>query len=372
MEVKMYWLMIRKGWWIVVLTALVAVNVALATIYVSTPIYRSTVNYLVNPNPKLLPVTDMVYSLDALGNRSIKTYSELLKNDLIIAATIKQLNLDMKAVGQSYKINSLVLPDTSIIELSVEGPDPKLCAQLASSLGQNGVDYIHRFYDVYEINLIKPATVPQYPVSPQPVRDISLALILGLIVGTVLAILSEQIRIPLEVLRQRKLVNELSGVYTRQHFERLVEAAMLDSRKRGSVFSLGLIRLDGLVEVIDTLPIVVVEKIFKHCTYLLRKLLKGGDIIGQWDRTTYAVLLPSTPYTNANNIMQRICQALSTPVEMFRGGEMLHLHPYVGVARSRDQEPPKDFILRTQKDLDERRFNLTPDLSSVPAEQTEK
>ncbi len=365
MEIKMYWLMIRKGWWLIVLTALIAVNMALITIFFATPTYRATVNYLVHPNPKLLPIADMVSGLESMGTRSIMTYSELLKNDLVIVETVKQLNLDIIELGKRYKIATLVLPDTSIIELSVEGPDPKLCAQLASNLGKNGVDYIHRFYDIYDVNLIKPATIPKYPVSPQPVRDLSLALIFGLIVGTLLAILSEQIRVPLESLRQRKLFNSLSGVYTRQHFERLIETEMLSNRERGTVFSVGLVRLDGLAEVIDTLPVVVVEKIFKHSTQILRELLKGGDILGLWDQTTYAILLPSTPYVNASNIMKRICQALSIPIEMFQEGEALNLNPYAGVVHSFEYEPPKDFIDRAQRDLDERRFGSSPDDSTA-------
>lgn len=361
MEIKLYWQMIRKGWWIVLLTALVAVNVALVTNYFSTPIYRATSNYLVSPNPQQLPATDMVYSLDALGNRStVVTYSELLRNEMVISETIKQLNLDPKELVKDYKISSLVLTETTIIELSVEGPDPKLCALLVNTLGQNGVSYIQRFYKVYEINLIKPATVPQYPYLPKPLRDVSLAFILGIIAGAVLAILSEQIRIPLETLRQQRLLDSLSGVYTRQHFERLVEEEMLRARKQGDVFALGLVRLDGLVEVIDNLPIIVLQKIYGNVTKSLRSLLKGTDVVGQWDRTTYAILLPSTPYGAANNVMQRICTMLSVPVELFQGGELLNLSPYAGVARSQESEPPRDFISRTQKDLDDGRFNFNP------------
>jgi capsular polysaccharide biosynthesis protein len=363
MEIKIYWQMIRKGWWIVFLTALVAVNVALVTNYFSRPIFQAKANFLVSPNPKLLAVTDMVYSLDALGNRStVMTYSEFLRNQQVYSDTINQLKLDAKDIAINYKITTLVLPDTSIIELAVEGPDPKLCSLLANTLGQNGVTYIRHFYNVYEINSIEPARVALYPIRPQPLRDASLALALGLILGAVLALLSDQIRVPLESLRQRRLIDNVSGVYTRQHLEHLLEEEMLRSKKNNDVFSLGLVRLNGLVGIIDALPLIVAQRIFQNTTSILRNLLKGTDIIGQWDRTTYAILLPSTPYTASNKLMNRVCQSLSTPVELFEGGDSLFLNPYVGVARSQVDEPLSDFISRTQKDLDESRFGIPQDI----------
>ena len=48
----------------------------------------------------------------------------------------------------------------------------------------------------YDLNFLDQAIQPELPISPQPVRDAGLSLILGAMVGVVLAILSEQIRIP--------------------------------------------------------------------------------------------------------------------------------------------------------------------------------
>jgi len=361
MEIKIYWQMIRKGWWIVLLTALVAVNVALVVNFFSPTLYRATSKYLVNPNPKLLPVTDMVYSLDALGNRSVvMTYSELLKNEQVLIETIKQLNLDSKDLTKSYLITTTVLTETSIIELTVEGPNPNQSALLANMLGKNGISYIQKFYDVYQITQIEPASIPKFPFSPQPIRDAGLALVLGLILGAALAILSEQIRLPLQLLQEQKMIDTYSGVYKRKHFERIVEDEMLRNMNKDQVFSLGLIRLDGLVETLDGLPMVVSQKLFKKTTNCLRDNLKGTDIIGQWDRTTYAVLMPATPIPAANTLMYKICRLLSVPVELYQDGETLNLNPYAGVARSQENEAPKEFIARTQKDLDEGRFMLTP------------
>jgi diguanylate cyclase (GGDEF)-like protein len=359
METKLYLQMLRKGWWIILLTVLVAVNATLIYSLNVTPRYQATTKLLVSPNKGLLADTQQTMnSLDTLDNRSVvATYAEFLNSDKVYLEAVDSLGLDKTALSD-YSRTAIILPDARVLEVTVEGPDPKVVAALANAISEKGVNYIGKFYQVYTINPIDLATAPTIPISPNPLRDALLALVFGLILGAALAILSEQIRIPFDAMRQTRFLDNDSLAYNRRHFDRLLELEMMRCRTNSDVFSLGLVRLDGLADYIDNVPQILLQKILQGVTKTLKKDLKGNDVIGRWNDTTFAIILPSTPFNAANNLIGRLRQKLSDPVKINGGDESIRLEPYVGVARSKEDEVIEDFIARVQKDLDEDMYNV--------------
>ena len=55
------------------------------------------------------------------------------------------------------------------------------------------VIYIQGIYQIYDINFLDSAGVPNNPISPNPARDASLAAVLGAILGVSVAIGREQV-----------------------------------------------------------------------------------------------------------------------------------------------------------------------------------
>ncbi len=359
METKLYLQMLRKGWWIILLTALVAVNATLIYSTTVTPRYQATTKLLVSPDPVVMSDSQRtINSLDTLDNRSVvATYAEFLNSDRVYLEAVESLGLD-KTQLTDFTRKAIILPDARVMEVTVQGPDAKIAAALANAISEKGVSSIRKFYQVYDINPIDLAAAPTIPISPNPLRDALLALVFGIILGSALAILNEQIRIPFEALRQSRFLDNDSQAYNRRHFDRQLELEMIRCRKKNDVFSLGLVRLDGLSDYVDNVPQVILQKILQGVTKTLKQDLKGNDVIGRWNETTFAVLLPSTPYNAANTIIGRLREKLSEPVKINGGNESIRLEPYVGVARSKEDEVIEDFIARVQKDLDENMFNV--------------
>ena len=54
MEFRLYFQMLRRGWWIIVLTTLVALAVALAASYFVTPQYTAIARFIVGPSNTLM------------------------------------------------------------------------------------------------------------------------------------------------------------------------------------------------------------------------------------------------------------------------------------------------------------------------------
>jgi len=365
MEIRMYLQMLQRGWWIILLTALIGVNVALTLDYFSMPIYEASAKFVVSPNPSLQGY-DVVNSLATLDKRSIiKTYAEFLNSANVQAQAISDVGLSIEEI-EDYKILTVVLPDTSILELLVTGPDIEICTALANRVGEYGVDSIRQLYDTYQINTLDPAFALPDPVKPMPIRDAGLALVLGTVLGSALAILSEQIRVPLETLRQRRLFDSASSAYNRRHFQRLLELEIIRARDEEGIFSLCLVRLDGLTELIDTLPQPITQRLLRRVTQMLKNNLKGTDTVGQWDPITFGILLPNTPYLAASGIMNRVRWELYAPMEITEDGEAIYLNPYTGIARSQEDETMPDLIQRTENELEEGKYSPPPEQPRTP------
>ncbi len=354
MELRLYFRMIQRGWWIIALTILSALNITLLSLFFATPLYRATARFLVIPNASLSS-GQVVTSLGTLNSRSvISTYAEVLESDSVFNDTVALLQITPDELS-SYTRSTVVLPSASVLELSVSGPDPHVAAKLANSLGERAIEHAKSLTQVFDLTFLDQATAPGVPFSPQPARDVGLALALGGVVGTALAILREQVRIPLEALRRRMIIDGTSSAYTRRHFERMIDEALAQSKTRG--LSLGLIQLDGFHDLIDTLPPLVVQRLLHRVTQTLSKELRGNDSVGRWDDLSFAVLLPATPGAAAARTLERIQQALSRPLELDQNGEVVNLNPHIGVATSSTNQTAKMLIEQTEMALEQARQN---------------
>ena len=180
MEVKLYFRMLQRSWWIIVIVTLATVIAALVASYFTPPTYRATARFVVSPSPSLVTGgSNLLNSLSTLDKRSIiTTYAEILNSQRMYNETLNLLQLNGVDLSQ-YKYSAVALPDANIIEFSVTGPDRNVVYTLANGIGQHTVEYVHSLYQVYDLNVLDPASAPAAPISPQPVRSAGVALVVG-------------------------------------------------------------------------------------------------------------------------------------------------------------------------------------------------
>jgi diguanylate cyclase (GGDEF)-like protein len=362
MEIKLYLQMLRKGWWLIVLSTLTAVNLALTIDYFATPMFRSTARFIVSPNRESNVGADQLNSLEALEQRSIiTTYAEILNSDFIMREVSQATDMTLEYLEENkYEKSSIVLPDANIVELVIEGPDPNITALWANTIGYHSINYVNSTTNVYELDFLDQAIAPEEPFSPQPVRDAALAGALGILVGAALAVVRDQLNTSLEKLAQRRSLDPISHTYNPQFFEQILEDEFVRARDENGIFSLGLVQLTGLEVYIEDLPEPVLHNIIKEVADTMDLNLKGSDSVCRWNETTFAILLPSTPFQATNMILNKIRWALSYPIEYAEDGETLNLEPFVGAARSQDGENMMGLISRAQETLNEARLENDP------------
>jgi hypothetical protein len=72
-------------------------------------------------------------------------------------------------------------------------------------MGQETITYIQTLYNqLYTITVLDTAVAPSNPISPQPIRDAGVALVLGLALGTVFAMAVDYVKSPFAAVQRRR------------------------------------------------------------------------------------------------------------------------------------------------------------------------
>ena len=199
METRLYFQMLRRGWWMILLTTLTALVVSLAATYLAVPQYKAVARFIISPSNQLVNGTEVINSLDTLNSQSVMaTYAEVMNSTRIYSDTLTFLQLkplDVKA----YTYQAAVVSNSSVLELTVSGPNPNLTAKLANTIGDRTINFTRDLNQVFTVEFLDVAVPPAVPSSPVPLVNAILAVIAGLVIGAALAILNEQLRLSLEI-----------------------------------------------------------------------------------------------------------------------------------------------------------------------------
>jgi len=331
MEIKLYLQILRKHWWLIVLSILIATAVALGAALWVTPTYQTSARFVVSPSLTMdINQDEIVDRLAALDKRSIiTTYAEVLNSERIFIDASRAINIIPNRLA-AFSRSAIVLPESNILELTVSGPDPLLTADLTNAVGQQAIQYVQRLYTVYEIRVLDPAAIPGSPIKPQPARDIALAVGLGLIFGCVLAIVWEQYQTPLLSFFNRAVGKSSAQTYSRQSIEGYIEEWLAQHPDRDSTLSL--IHFPELQSHRESIPRPALQRIIDGISNAIKQELWGKDIVGQWDQATFSVMLHDVTGKDALHVLKRVQARLSSPLSLMNNGDPLILTSQIGLA----------------------------------------
>jgi diguanylate cyclase (GGDEF)-like protein len=358
MEITLYLQAFRRGWWVVALTLLIATFVSLLISYFTPPVYQTNARFIISPNAGVFSSSwDVVSSMDTLDRRSIiNTYKELLASQSVYERSPEIQKMGSDLIGEDYLVTVTVVPDTNILNLGVEGPDPLVVVAIANAIGREGLEYINELYPVYNFSVLEDAEVPTRPIRPEPVKNAGLAALLGAIVGVVLAFSREQLQNTIDKLRERTIIDSSSSAYTRAYFERHLREET--TRQPDASLSVGIINFRGLDEVSGILPQPIIDRLINQLTQTLKSELRGRDIVGRWGASQLSVLLPNTPNSAVEATFKRIQMYLASPIFLDKSGDIVvNPDPCIGVV-ARDQFEPDDEFLRRAELAVERASSL--------------
>jgi CheY-like chemotaxis protein/capsular polysaccharide biosynthesis protein len=198
MGIKQYLQALRRKWWVVVAMLIVGAGVALVISYKKAPVYEATGKLVVTPSLEVSSTDDLLHSLDTLSDQTtlVTTYCEILESRRFFQSAADQLNLPLNitaeyTANQTYTVDCTVLPDSSVLQLTVQAPSAALAVELATTIGNLGIDYVESIQEIYELNFLDmPEALPD-PVSPDHLVNSALGAVIGLLGGLVIIFLQQ-------------------------------------------------------------------------------------------------------------------------------------------------------------------------------------
>lgn len=195
MELRDYLKVVRRRWRIIVMSLLVVVALAAILTYRTTPQYQSNARLFVSTTDQS---ASQAFQGGSFAIQRVSSYADLVNGQELASRVIQQLNLSVTPGELSSKITATVVPDTVILEISATDPN----AQAAQRIDQAAAEQLTKFVSELETppgkrnapvkaTIVDEASLSSSPVSPQPTRNIGLAVVLGLLLGVGLAVLRE-------------------------------------------------------------------------------------------------------------------------------------------------------------------------------------
>lgn len=201
--------------WIIVLLTLIFAGLALGDSFLlQTPKYEASIKILVSQSQQGGDNQSNLGS-DVQGLQGLTgTVVEAVNGRAVAGAVIQKLDLRMEPDTFLENLNAEQIPNTLLVEVSYRDTNPERAQKIANAIGEElgqRISRINPSANPITANVLEPATVPDTPVSPKPLRNGFLGLVLGAMLGIGLAFLLENLD---DSWRSPEEAEQISGVPT--------------------------------------------------------------------------------------------------------------------------------------------------------------
>lgn len=177
---------VARHWQIAALIAVAAMLFAWLAAAVQPKRYRASAIAAVAPLAANLPPQDLMRGVDTLERR-------VVVSSLAALAGTPRTRRAVHAAGDET-ILAVVLPNTNLFRIEVEGRDPKRAAALANEVPAVLAVHARTMYRLYDVTLVSEATAPSQPSRPRIERALAAGLGLGIFLGAAAAWLLDRRR----------------------------------------------------------------------------------------------------------------------------------------------------------------------------------
>ncbi len=179
----------------IILATLVAAGSALGFSLTQVPTYQASVKILVGQ--KSTESANLSGDVSGLQDLTL-TVANGADTLPVAQAAVEQLNLPEQNAGEVLgNMSAEPQPGTMFVDISYASSDPQEAQLTANAIGQalsEKVSEVSLGANAITATVWAPATLPQDPVSPDPLRNTLVALVLGSLLGVALAFLLEYVK----------------------------------------------------------------------------------------------------------------------------------------------------------------------------------
>ncbi|WP_338789227.1 Wzz/FepE/Etk N-terminal domain-containing protein [Priestia megaterium] len=183
---------LRKRLWLIVLITIIAATVsAVISFFVLTPVYESKTQILVNQAKN----DQQLYSNQTVQTnvQLINTYNDIITSPAILDKVVKELKLDKSAADLSGQIQVTSAQNSQVAQIVVQDTSAKRAADIANTTASVFQKQVPKLMNVDNVKVLSKAALGESPspVKPQPLMNVAIAIVVGLMVGVGLSFLLE-------------------------------------------------------------------------------------------------------------------------------------------------------------------------------------
>lgn len=193
MELKEYLHILKKRWLLIISVTLTCVFVsAVVSFFLIKPTYQASISVVIGSNKDESSTNpNQTYNDVMMYQKLVKTYSEFVKTRSVAEDAIEKLNLDKTPAALLDMVSVAPKGDTEFLTITVKSKDAYEARDIANQVAKSLKEITKDIKKVDNVQLVDDALLPSGPVSPKPLLNIAIALILGLFVSVGIVFLIE-------------------------------------------------------------------------------------------------------------------------------------------------------------------------------------
>ncbi|GGA20571.1 YveK family protein [Psychrobacillus lasiicapitis] len=183
---------LKKRLLLIILTTIIAITVSgVVSFLYLTPIYQSSTQILVNQEKVDISTLN---SQDIQTNlQLINTYNVIIKSPAILSKVIEQLDLNTTPSALTNQITVKNEQNSQVVNITVQDANPNVAVDIANTTATVFQEEIKKLMKVDNVSILTPALLGENPspVKPDPMLNMAIAAVIGLMLGVGIAFLLE-------------------------------------------------------------------------------------------------------------------------------------------------------------------------------------
>ncbi|MDT4986659.1 MAG: tyrosine-protein kinase [Micromonosporaceae bacterium] len=199
MDVRSGLRLLRERWKSIIAITLLATGTGAFLTWRQTPLYSAQVTLFVSAWNGGATASS-AYQDSLLSQQRVKSYTALLRGELVMRAVSEELGLGLTPAGLAAKVTATAIPDTALMAANVVDASPRRAQTIANAVAAKFTQLVPTFeagpdgrQPGVRVTVVSPAGLPYRPISPRPVHNVGTALALGLLLGVGYAFARQQL-----------------------------------------------------------------------------------------------------------------------------------------------------------------------------------
>jgi succinoglycan biosynthesis transport protein ExoP len=194
MELREYLHILRRRWVSVLVIALVVLLTATAVTFTMTKQYTATTRLFFAVSGTET-VTDLAQG-STFAEKQMTSYAQVATSPLVLDPVIRDLGLATTATRLAKSVSATIPTDTVILDVAATSPDPEQALKIANAIASQLSTVAGKLTperpdgsQTVKVTTLASAHLPEEASSPNVLRNMSVGLVLGLLLGIGIALM---------------------------------------------------------------------------------------------------------------------------------------------------------------------------------------